>query len=47
MRRVLAFASLPHAQVADFSIREELVLKVAILAEKFAPNVQWWVPHMR
>ena len=29
--------------VADFSMREELVLKAVILAEKFAPNVQWWV----
>ncbi len=27
-------------QVADFAMREELVLKVAILAEKFAPSVQ-------
>lgn len=26
---------------ADFVIREELVLKVAILAEKWAPSVQW------
>jgi hypothetical protein len=24
-------------------MREELVLKVAILAEKFAPSVQWYV----
>lgn len=28
---------------ADFSLREELVLKIAILAEKFAPSVQWCV----
>ena len=26
---------------ADFAMREELVLKIAILAEKYAPNVQW------
>eukprot|EP00983_Pelagomonas_calceolata_P100525 1158578-Pelagomonas_calceolata.AAC.9 len=26
---------------ADYSMREELVLKIAILAEKFAPSVQW------
>ncbi len=32
---------LGYLVVADFSIREELVLKVAILAEKFAPTVQW------
>eukprot|EP00879_Flechtneria_rotunda_P008959 GHRR01009380.1.p1 GENE.GHRR01009380.1~~GHRR01009380.1.p1 ORF type:complete len:1159 (+),score=411.60 GHRR01009380.1:174-3479(+) len=29
--------------IADFSMREELVLKIAILAEKFAPDVQWYV----
>ncbi|KAF5828063.1 armadillo-type protein [Dunaliella salina] len=28
---------------ADYSMREELVLKIAILAEKFAPSVQWYV----
>lgn len=34
---------LRYAVVADLGLREELVLKVAILAEKFAPSVQWWV----
>ena len=29
-----------YLTIADFSMREELVLKVAILAEKYAPNVQ-------
>jgi hypothetical protein len=29
-----------YLTVADFSMREELVLKIAILAEKFAPNVE-------
>eukprot|EP00741_Cyanophora_paradoxa_P020808 tig00021312_g20087.t1 len=28
---------------ADFAIREELVLKIAILAEKFAPRLAWYV----
>lgn len=28
---------------ADFKIKEELVLKVAILAEKFAPNLRWYI----
>lgn len=28
---------------AEYSMREELVLKIAILAEKFAPSVQWCV----
>jgi AP-2 complex subunit alpha len=29
-----------YLTVADFSMREELVLKIAILAEKFAPSVE-------
>lgn len=29
-----------YLTVADFTMREELVLKIAILAEKFAPSVQ-------
>lgn len=32
-----------YLTVADFTMREELVLKIAILAEKFAPSVQWYV----
>eukprot|EP00192_Tetraselmis_astigmatica_P009597 CAMPEP_0117664690 /NCGR_PEP_ID=MMETSP0804-20121206/9368_1 /TAXON_ID=1074897 /ORGANISM="Tetraselmis astigmatica, Strain CCMP880" /LENGTH=955 /DNA_ID=CAMNT_0005471967 /DNA_START=71 /DNA_END=2938 /DNA_ORIENTATION=+ len=28
---------------ADFSMREELALKIAILAEKFAPDLLWYV----
>ncbi|KAG1677810.1 hypothetical protein FOA52_008574 [Chlamydomonas sp. UWO 241] len=27
----------------DYTLKEELVLKIAILAEKFAPTVQWYV----
>ncbi|GFR46483.1 hypothetical protein Agub_g8060 [Astrephomene gubernaculifera] len=34
---------LKHLVVADFGVREELVLKVAILAEKFAPSMQWYM----
>lgn len=34
---------LKYLVTADFHLREELVLKIAILAEKFAPSVQWWV----
>eukprot|EP00798_Chlamydomonas_sp_ICE-L_P015244 gene15244-21326_t len=34
---------LQYLVTAEFSIREELVLKTAILAEKFASNVQWVV----
>lgn len=32
-----------YLTTADFSIREELVLKIAILAERFAPDVKWYV----
>ncbi|KAI9681823.1 MAG: hypothetical protein M1829_000568 [Trizodia sp. TS-e1964] len=34
---------LKYLQIADFAIREEMVLKIAILTEKYATNVQWYV----
>ncbi|GMH38541.1 hypothetical protein BSKO_06425 [Bryopsis sp. KO-2023] len=34
---------LKYMTVADFSMREELTLKIAILAERFAPDVKWYV----
>lgn len=34
---------LSHLALADFAIRDEMVLKIAILAERFAPNMQWYV----
>lgn len=34
---------LRYLQSADFAIREEMVLKIAILAEKYATDVQWYV----
>lgn len=34
---------LKHLQVADYAIREEMVLKIAILAEKYATDAQWYV----
>ncbi|KAH9571656.1 hypothetical protein CY35_02G105700 [Sphagnum magellanicum] len=34
---------LQYLTTADFAIREELALKAAILAEKFAPNLAWYV----
>ncbi|CAM6024960.1 unnamed protein product [Sphagnum balticum] len=34
---------LQYLTTADFGIREELALKAAILAEKFAPNLAWYV----
>lgn len=37
---------LDYLVTADFSIREELVLKVAILAEKHAPDVRWCVMQL-
>ncbi|KAH8178353.1 AP-2 complex subunit alpha-2 [Sarocladium implicatum] len=32
-----------YLQNADFAIREEMVLKIAILTEKYATDVQWYV----
>eukprot|EP00201_Polytomella_parva_P006204 CAMPEP_0175083532 /NCGR_PEP_ID=MMETSP0052_2-20121109/27451_1 /TAXON_ID=51329 ORGANISM="Polytomella parva, Strain SAG 63-3" /NCGR_SAMPLE_ID=MMETSP0052_2 /ASSEMBLY_ACC=CAM_ASM_000194 /LENGTH=1189 /DNA_ID=CAMNT_0016355025 /DNA_START=55 /DNA_END=3620 /DNA_ORIENTATION=- len=34
---------LKYLVTADFSIREELVVKIAILIEKFAPSAEWYV----
>jgi len=34
---------LDYLKTADFSIREELVLRVAILSERFSPNLKWYV----
>lgn len=31
-----------YLTTADFGIREELALKAAILAEKFAPDLSWY-----
>lgn len=34
---------LQYLQNSDFAIREEMVLKIAILTEKYATDVQWYV----
>lgn len=34
---------LDYLVLSDFAIRDEIVLKVAILAEKFAPNQRWYI----
>jgi AP-2 complex subunit alpha len=34
---------LKYLQSADYAIREEMVLKVAILAEKYATDAQWYI----
>ena len=34
---------LKYLQSADYAIREEMVLKIAILTEKYAVDVQWYV----
>ena len=34
---------LKYLEHADFAIREEMVLKVAILTEKYATDIQWYV----
>ncbi|KAJ3024561.1 UNVERIFIED_CONTAM: hypothetical protein HDU68_008005, partial [Siphonaria sp. JEL0065] len=35
--------NLHYLQIADFAIREEMVLKIAILTEKFAMEYSWYV----
>ena len=37
-----ALYSRQYLTTADFGIREELALKAAILAEKFAPDLSWY-----
>jgi len=32
---------LQYLSTAEYAIREELTLKIAVLAEKFAPNLRW------
>ena len=34
---------LKYLESADFAIREEMVLKIAILTEKYATDIQWYV----
>ena len=34
---------LKYLESADFAIREEMVLKIAILTEKYAADIQWYV----
>ncbi|KAJ3092583.1 hypothetical protein HK102_005352 [Quaeritorhiza haematococci] len=34
---------LRYLQISDYAIREEMVLKIAILTEKFASDFQWYV----
>ena len=34
---------LKYLQTADFSIREEMALKIAILTEKYATDAQWYI----
>ena len=41
--QVIVGELLQYLQNADFAIREEMVLKIAILTEKYATDVQWYV----
>ncbi|KAL5612930.1 hypothetical protein BROUX41_003993 [Berkeleyomyces rouxiae] len=41
--RIIVGELLHFLQNADFAIREEMVLKIAILTEKYATDVQWYV----
>jgi AP-2 complex subunit alpha len=37
---------LTYLVTAEFAIKDEMVLKTAILAERYAPNLQWYVDTM-
>ena len=37
---------LKYLVVADYSMREEIVLKTAVLAERFHPSLEWYVDSM-
>lgn len=41
--RAIVGELLKYLQTADYAIREEMVLKIAILTEKYATDVQWYV----
>lgn len=41
--KIVVSELLRYLQVADYAMREEMVLKVAILAEKFASSYSWYV----
>lgn len=41
--RTIVAELLTYLQSADYSLREEMVLKVAILAEKYATDAQWYI----
>jgi AP-2 complex subunit alpha len=38
----LFFVDLQYLVIADFAIKDEMVLKLAILAERFSPNLRWY-----
>ena len=39
--KIKSFLIFQYLSTADFAMREELSLKAAILAEKFAPDLSW------
>lgn len=41
--KIVVSELLRYLQVADYAMREEMVLKIAILAEKFASTYSWYV----
>ncbi|GAM27766.1 hypothetical protein SAMD00019534_109420 [Acytostelium subglobosum LB1] len=41
--KIIVAELLTYLQTADYNIREELVIKIANLAEKFASNYSWYV----
>ena len=41
--QTLKTLNLAYLELADYSIREEMVLKTAILSEKYATDYNWYV----
>ncbi|KAI7900228.1 adaptin N terminal region-domain-containing protein [Cokeromyces recurvatus] len=41
--KIVVSELLRYLQIADYALREEMVLKIAILAEKFASTYSWYV----
>ncbi|CAG8819270.1 15268_t:CDS:2, partial [Gigaspora margarita] len=44
--KVIVAELLRYLNIADYALREEMVLKIAILTEKFATEYQWYVDIM-
>ncbi len=43
MKLIIIFNLQDYTEEADIVFKEEFILKIAILAEKFADDLQWYV----